>query len=77
MENASTVTITQKRYESLQDTETRVHVLVDMLMNEIYVDKEKILLYLGFEVEHQKLRDKKAEQERKEQIRNANINKRD
>lgn len=71
------VTIPQWRYEALLDTESRVHVLVQMLMNETYVDKGNILLYLGQAKAYKEFKENEAEKQRKEQIRNASINKRD
>ena len=73
MENP-TVTLTQERYEKLQDTETRVNVIAEMIMNNEILRQEDILLYLGFENLAEKYKDREKEKLRKVQQRNASIN---
>ena len=73
MENP-TVTITQDRYEKLQDTETRANVVAEMIMNNQYLSNEDILLYLGFEKMAEKHKERQEEKRRREQRCNASIN---
>lgn len=73
MENP-TVTLTQERYEKLQDTETRVNVIAEMIMNNEVLRQEDILLYLGFGSLAEKYKDREKEKLRKVQQRNASIN---
>ena len=73
MENP-TVTLTQERYEKLQDTETRVNVIAEMIMNNEILRQEDILLYLGFGNLAEKYKDREKEKLRKVQQRNASIN---
>lgn len=69
-----TVTISQDRYEQLQDTETRVNVVVEMLMNDSILLGEDILLYLGFEKAAKEYKERQEEKLRKGHRCNASIN---
>lgn len=57
------VTITQRRYEQLLDTETRVDVVVEQLKNKEYFDVEDVLRILGTELALQKANNKKHQKE--------------
>lgn len=48
------VTITQRRYEQLLDTETRVDVVVERIINKDYFEIEDVLRILGTELALQK-----------------------